>query len=61
MRIFSENWKYFCYNSTCVRGVAQTLRYEILPSIGMLRGVNTAPAFTAPMDAKTNLILVVFC
>ena len=48
---------YFCYHSTCLRGVAQTWQNEILTYIGMLGGSNTAPVFTVPMKQKVLRIL----
>jgi len=37
---------------TWLRGVAQTWRDEILRSIGMLRGGNTAPTFVSSARPK---------
>jgi hypothetical protein len=40
--------------------IAQNWRNEILPSIGVLRGGNTALVFTSPLHAN-SLFLVVYC
>jgi hypothetical protein len=46
------NFVKVCYRLSSLRGIAQTRRDEILPSVGILCGAIPAPAITSPVRPK---------
>jgi len=49
------NFVNVCYRSSWLRGIAQTRRDEILPSVGILHGAIPAPAITSQGRPKKHV------